>query len=404
MRIATANTFDNTVSTLMSRQLQLQKSQTQLTSGKRISQASDDPTGAAQAERSRAEVSRIDADNRALQASQNAMTLAESGLGDATDILQQIRETLVQAGDGSYTDTERQALGNKVQDLRNQLFTIANRTDGSGNYLFAGQGSGGAPFVDQNGGVKYLGVAGTNQTGVFSGYPLSIDGRLAFEQANSGNGSFVTGAGSNANTGDAPQAWIDGGNLIDPKALTGHGYTIQINGSAPTQSYVVTDDSTGNVVGSDSYSSGHAIQFDGMSMSISGSPVDGDQFTVQPSAANLRVFDVLDRTIAHLNSPSRTGAQISQDNAIDTRDLDAVMGNMQNVRSQVGETMNNLDNTQTRMSALKLNAQTEQSNAEDLDMVKGISDFQSQQTGYQAALQTYAMVQRMSLLQFITTS
>lgn len=403
MRIATANTFDNTIATLLNRQLQLQKTQIQLTSGKRISQASDDPTGAAQAERSRAEISRIDADNRALQASQNAMTLAESGLGDATDILQQIRETLVQAGDGSYTDSERKALSIKIQDLRSQLFTIANRTDGSGNYLFSGQGSGGPPFVDQNGGAKYVGVPGTNQTGVFAGYPISIDGRLAWEQARSGNGSFVTGPGSNINSGEAPGAWIDSGNLINPQALTGHSYTLQINGNAPAQNYLVTDDITGNVVASDTFSSGHAIEFDGMSMSISGDPVDGDQFTVQPSTADLHVFDVLDRAVANLNTPSRTGAQISQANASDLRDIDAVMGNMQNVRSQVGETMNNLDNTQTRMSALKLNAQTEKSNAEDLDMVQGISDFQNQQTGYQAALQTYAMVQRMSLLQFITS-
>ena len=403
MRLSTANLFDNSIATLMSRQLQLQKAQIQLTSGKRISQASDDPTGAAQAERSRAEISRIDADNRALQASQNAMTLSESALGDAGDILQQIRETLVQAGDGSYTDSERQALSTKIKDLRSQLFTIANRTDGAGSYLFAGQGSGGAPFVDQNGGVKYLGVPGVNQTGVFSGYQLSIDGRLAWEQASSGNGHFVTGAGTNINSGDAPKAWIDSGNLLDPKDLTGHNYTIQINGNSPTQNYVVTDETTGNIVGTDSFSSGHAIQFDGMSMSISGTPADGDQFTVAPSTNDLHVFDVIDNATAKLDTPSRGGAQISQDNAVGLRDLDAVMRNMQNVRSQVGETMNNLDNTQTRMAALKLNAQTEKSNAEDLDMVQGISDFQNQQTGYQAALQTYAMVQRMSLLQFITS-
>ncbi|MBV8501802.1 MAG: flagellar hook-associated protein FlgL [Paucibacter sp.] len=402
MRLSTANLFDNTVATLQNRQSQLQRSQTQLTSGKRISQASDDPTGAAQAERSRATISRIDADNRALQASQNAMTLAESALGDASDILQQIRETIVQAGDGSYTDDERKALGAKVQDLRNQLFTIANRTDGAGSYLFAGQGSGGPPFLDQSGGVKYVGVPGINQTGVLAGYPLSVDGRQAWEQANSGNGSFVTAAGTNINTGDAPQGWIDSGNLLDPKALTGHNYTIQINGNSPAQTYVVTDNVTNTVVATDNYSSGKTIQFDGMSMTVSGSVVDGDQFTVQPSTANLHVFDVVDRAIADLNATGRTGPQVSQANNSDLRDLDAVMRNMQNVRSQVGETMNNLDNTQSRMASLKLNAQTEQSNAEDLDMVKGISDFQSQQTGYQAALQTYAMVQRMSLLQFIT--
>ena len=89
---------------------------------------------------------------------------------------------------------------------------------------------------------------------------------------------------------------------------------------------------------------------------------------------------------------------------VDTRDLDAVMGNMQNVRSQVGQTMNNLDSAESRLSAVKQYNQEAQSNAEDLDMVQGISDFQNQQTGYQAALQTYAMVQRISLLNYVSTT
>ena len=42
-----------------------------------------------------------------------------------------------------------------------------------------------------------------------------------------------------------------------------------------------------------------------------------------------------------------------------------------------------------------------QSNAEDLDMVQAVSRFQNEQTSYQAALQSYAMVQRMSLFDYI---
>jgi flagellar hook-associated protein 3 FlgL len=34
-------------------------------------------------------------------------------------------------------------------------------------------------------------------------------------------------------------------------------------------------------------------------------------------------------------------------------------------------------------------------------MVKGISDFQNQQTGYQVAMQTYAQIQKLSLFDFI---
>jgi flagellar hook-associated protein 3 FlgL len=45
--------------------------------------------------------------------------------------------------------------------------------------------------------------------------------------------------------------------------------------------------------------------------------------------------------------------------------------------------------------------EADRSRAEDLDMVKGISDFQNLQTGYSAALQTYAQIQKLSLFNFI---
>ena len=49
----------------------------------------------------------------------------------------------------------------------------------------------------------------------------------------------------------------------------------------------------------------------------------------------------------------------------------------------------------------KLAATTERSNAEDVDMVHAISEFQNKQSGYDAALKSYAMVQRLSMFQYI---
>ena len=46
-------------------------------------------------------------------------------------------------------------------------------------------------------------------------------------------------------------------------------------------------------------------------------------------------------------------------------------------------------------------AKSVQSDAEDLDMVQAVSDFQNKQTSYQAALQSYSIVQRMSLFDYI---
>ena len=118
--------------------------------------------------------------------------------------------------------------------------------------------------------------------------------------------------------------------------------------------------------------------------------------------STLKVFDVLDKLINQLRTPMRGGAAIAQANNSGLRDLDAVMGKLESLRSQVGEAMTNLDGSESRMAAQKQYSQSEKSAAEDLDMVSGISNFQNQQTGYDTALKTYAMVQRMSLFQYIS--
>lgn len=401
MRLSTANLYDASIANLQRRQQALQNQQQQLTSGKRIASASDDPTGAARAERALAAIGRVEANQRALEASRNSMTLAESALGDAGELLQQAREAMIAAGNASYSDAERASQANKLQGIRDQLLSIANRPDGSGGYLFSGQGSSSPPFLDQAGGVTYVGVAGTIQTGNLDNFQLSIDGRAAWEEARSGNGTFVTDAGTNSITGNPPQAWVDSGRVVDPTLVTGQNYRVDISGTAPTQTYSVTNTDTGAGVTSGPYKSGQAIVFDGISVGVTGTPADGDTFTIAPATNSLKVFDVLDRAISELKTPLRSNAQIAQSNTGRLRDIDAVMGGLQNVRSQTGERLNNLDGTETRLAALKQYNTQERSAAEDIDMVQGISDFQNQQTGYDTALKTYAMVQRMSLFQYI---
>ena len=96
------------------------------------------------------------------------------------------------------------------------------------------------------------------------------------------------------------------------------------------------------------------------------------------------------------------GNVVSQQVKDGLRDIDAVSNNLLSQRSAAGEVLNRTDAVESRNSASKLAAQTERSNAEDLDMVQAISDFQNQQSGYDAALKTYSMVQRMSLFQYLS--
>jgi flagellar hook-associated protein 3 FlgL len=393
-RISTSHAYDTALTNLMSRQDNLTQSQEQLTSGKRVVKASDDPTAAARAERDRALGERTTASQRALDASNNAMTLTESALGDAGELLQQARELVVSAGDASYGDAERLSKANALQALRGQLLSVANRTDGQGGYVFSGQGSGGAPFVDQPGGVTFKGVGGAVNVATDEPLPLTLDGGNIWLAANTGNGVFVT---TNTNSS---AAWIDAGSVTAPDQITGSTYDIQFSTAGGATTYSVLKDgnqvSTGNA-----YTSGQQISVDGMSFAISGTPADGDVFETTPSSKSLSVFDTLDKAVALLSTPNQGGASVQQAVQESLRNIDQCASQLSSARSFAGTTLQRLDGIKGRLDATQLSAQTDRSSAEDLDMTQALSSFNQQQTGYQAALQSYATIQKLSLFQYL---
>lgn len=303
MRIASATAFEQSLLNLQQRQQQLVESQQRLTSGKRVLRASDDPAAAAAAERALAAASRSDAQQRALDASRLATQLAETALGEGGELLQQARELLVAAGNGSYSDAERAQLAERLRGLRQDLLALANRSDGAGRHLFGGQGSAGAPFVDGPGGVAWAGIGGQAQAGAGTGTPLALDGRSIFLQA------------------------------TDP---------------------------------------------------VAGTPT-------------LSLFDGLDRIVDELATAGRPQAEVAATVQRGLAEIDAGAAQLGAWRARAGETLNRLDALESRLAQDKLDAQQARSQAEDLDLVQAISDFQNRQTGYDAALKTYSIVQRMSL-------
>ncbi|MFN3415166.1 MAG: flagellar hook-associated protein FlgL [Caldimonas sp.] len=401
MRIATATAYQAAIQNLQDRQVDLTDAQVRLTSGKRVLRASDDPTAAARAERAAAAVDRSVVSQRAVESSRTAMSLAESALGDAVGLLQSARESLVAAGNGSYTAAERRGLAEQLQQYRDQLLSIANRQDGAGNYLFAGQGAAGAPFVNTPGGVQFTGIGGAVSVASGEVLPATVDGQAAWMSAATGNGVFET---QRINVNGA--AWIDAGRVTDPGLVQGLRYDVTFSVTAGTTTYTVQprDPDTGAPVGAattGSYQSGAAITIDGIAFNISGAPADGDEFRIMPSTPTLSVFDALDRAIAGLRDASATPSEVVQTTTDGLRNLDSVLARLQSVRSAVGDTLNRIDGVEDRLSASKLHAQTDRSNAEDLDMVQAISEFQNKQTGYDAVLKTYGTVQRMSLFQYL---
>lgn len=179
-RNGTNNSHETVLAQLSVRKASLDQSQLAISTGKRINKVSDDPVGAAQAERAMTRIERIKVDLRTIDLQRSNMTLAESSLGEGIDHLQRVRELLLSAGNATLNTPQRAGIVHEIQSVRNRLLQLANRQDSNGMALFGGLGSVAIPFVEDGAGaVSFVGVAGLPGNGEVS-LPMALDGHGAF--------------------------------------------------------------------------------------------------------------------------------------------------------------------------------------------------------------------------------
>lgn len=399
-RIGTANMYDSTINNLGSRQSSLVDLMEKTTAGKRVLRASDDPVAAAQAERARTRITRSENDQRVLGAQRDVIAQGESELGKAHDAMLDFRDLLLQAGNGSYDQVARDSLVQQMQSLRDQILGYANAKDSNGLPIFRGLGSPDTPLQSTPPGSTSQLNPGQN-TGSDNGLPISLDGHAAWLNVPTGNGVFeVNGAASNSG-----KAWADVGSVTDPSKVTGDSYTLVFTKDPTTGevSYEINSSSataTNPVVAATPYKDGQAITVGGQQISIKGAPSDGDRFTLSPSTRT-DIFSVLDQAIATVKGGTAGSAALQQGLGRALSELDSGMNRVQAMRSYAGDQLNRADRLESDMKDQALTQEGARSRAEDIDMITALSQVETQKVGLQAALQSYAQMQKLSLFNYI---
>lgn len=436
IRSGSANTFDAAVRNISIRQNKLSGLQENLTSGKKVVRPSDDPTGAASAERALSRISRIANDQRALESQRNAITVAESTLGDITDSLQRFRELVVNAGSGVLSPAERSSIAVELKGLRDQIFTSANTKDTNGMPLFGALGSASAPFVGPQATATdytFNGLPGQVSSSDVN-IPSALDGESAFMNQPARDMVFNTtvtntvdnliSSGRSLITDNVVLSGIPDGAtnsaIVSTTAAAASALGVpypqyKINFTAidtttvpgtTTATYSVAEEPPVTVPPiadvTVSYPSDKATDIKvtavpGLAFTLSGTPKVNDTVTITSSPS---IFSVLDNAINDLrNAPNNNSATQAVSQAL--HNLDIGMSRVSAVRGQAGDLLNRADRISNNQDKRSIQLESDRSRAEDLDMVKGISDFQNQQTGFSAALQSYAQIQKLSLFNFI---
>ena len=138
MKISTAFLFDRATERMGTIQGRLATTQAQLAVSKQILNPSDAPDQAAAIQRLKGEVERQESHVRTLQVAMRRYTGEETALKSANDLLIRLRELGVQAANDTLAPDDRKAIAVEMRALRDQLLSLGNTRDDSGNYLFSG--------------------------------------------------------------------------------------------------------------------------------------------------------------------------------------------------------------------------------------------------------------------------
>ena len=207
----------------LTEQLQLQQ---KISAGKRVLKPSDDPIAASAViglDQAKGLNKQYGANAAAASAS---LSLEEQALADAMRVLQDVKTLAISAGNAVLKNEDRQSLAAQARGLYEELLGIANRTDGEGEYLFAGYRGTTKPFSEASPGVvTYAGDEGQRLLQIAPQRRIASGdtGSEVFQRIRAGNGTFTAIAGA-GNTGTAittagtvkdAQAWANPANNRD---------------------------------------------------------------------------------------------------------------------------------------------------------------------------------------------
>jgi flagellar hook-associated protein 3 FlgL len=145
-RITDSMTSRNVLADIQNVQQQLTTTTDRLSSGKQITQPSDDPFGTSRALLYRGEI----ASNTQYQKNANEATswlnTTDTALSSISSDASRARDLLLQGANGSMSQTDKDAIADELDQLADSIKTAGN-TEYAGNYVFSGTATKTQPFT-----------------------------------------------------------------------------------------------------------------------------------------------------------------------------------------------------------------------------------------------------------------
>lgn len=165
------------------------KASLQVSTGNRLQRPSDDPQAVQKALNLRGDLAATAQYMDTANASQGWAQATDDALADINDVLQRAREAVVQGGNGTMSQKDRNDIATQIDQLIGQAKSSGNATF-DGQYIFAGQKTDTAPY-DPDGADTYNGDTGSIIRTIGPGVSVQLNGSMGSVLGNGSDGKAL---------------------------------------------------------------------------------------------------------------------------------------------------------------------------------------------------------------------
>ncbi|WP_420788876.1 flagellar hook-associated protein FlgL [Shewanella algae] len=401
MRISTSQMYQQNLNSILQKQTDTNRILEQLSSGKKVNTAGDDPVAAIGIDNLYQQNALVQQYLKNVDYSKNHLSMAESKLGSAETLVTSIREQMLRAVNGTLAPSERQMIADELRGSLDELMSIANTQDESGNYLFSGYSTDNQPFAfDASGNMVYSGDSGVRDALVAQGVAMgtNIPGDSAFMKVPNGLGDY----GVNYLASQTGDFRVLSAKIDNPAAHVADTYTFNFtdNGAGGVDLEVL--DSGGTAVANvANFDASNPVSFNGIEVKLDGTPAGGDSFTMEPDA-EVPIFDTIQQAIDLLEDPNRVNTPEGKAELAQLlNNVDSGLNQLSVARGVAGNNLKSLESYSSNHTEEELVNKSALSLLEDLDYASAITEFQKQQLALNAVSNVFSRVGSVSLFDFI---
>lgn len=394
MRISTNQIFQQGLTAMLNQQAELAKTQQQIATGERLSSPSDDPVAAVKILNFERESSLLSQYIANADVVNNKLSIEEDVLDGVTNVLQRVRELAIQGLNDTNTAGDRADIAQEIVALNDELLALANTKDASGNYLFSGFSSDTQPYASI--GASYAGDEGQRN--------IQVGPDVLVETNDAGSDIFETAFTATTvidNVGPSSASLVIASNTTqDPIADP-----VTISFAAPN-TVTVTDGS--NAVSVSPYEAGDTLSlsdlnaaFPDITLRLEGTLADGDSYTIETQTTPKRTIFSTINSFANALLANEVSANDPPNNGDFLTNITTTIDTVVDTQAKIGARLNVVDQQQQISEGLAESVTETLSGLQDLDYAEAISKLSIQSTALQAAQQTFAKVQGLTLFNFL---